>query len=419
MMKPNKSTNKNKKIMVIIWLFISFIVIVSATFMVYNNERNIAWRKDIDYLSEELPKNHVNLFFKLSEKEFNKEIKILKRNVYKLNDDEIMIELMKIFAAIGDEHTNINYSDGNRFPLKFYWFEDGIYVIDTIPEYNEIKECRLSKINGVDINEIVKEVANLIPNFNNQWVKYNTPSLLVAPNILYGIDIIDSKDKETFTFINNEDVEFSMDIKSSKADTISWIDKESESLPLHMQNTDKFYWFEYMTENNLIYYKHDVCRDQKENPSIDFSIELFNLIKEKNPDKLILDLRDNSGGDSRYIDNIIDKINLTAPELNAENKLYIITGRKTFSSAVLNCLYARANSNAIFIGEATGGNPNGYGEVLIMELPNSKKKLSYSIKKFESFDKAMNTFEPDINVEINSTDYFEDRDPVFEAIISN
>lgn len=122
MMKPNKSTNKNKKIMVIIWLFISFIVIVSATFMVYNNERNIAWRKDIDYLSEELPKNHVNLFFKLSEKEFNKEIKILKRNVYKLNDDEIMIELMKIFAAIGDEHTNINYSDGNRFPLKFYWF---------------------------------------------------------------------------------------------------------------------------------------------------------------------------------------------------------------------------------------------------------------------------------------------------------
>ena len=419
MMKPNKSTNKNKKIMVIIWLFISFIVIVSATFMVYNNERNIAWRKDIDYLSKELPKNHVNLFFKLSEKEFNKEIKILKRNVYKLNDDEIMIELMKIFAAIGDEHTNINYFDGNRFPLKFYWFEDGIYVIDTIPEYNEIKECKLSKINGVDINKIVKEVANLIPNSNNQWVKYNTPSLLVAPNILYGIDIIDSKDKGTFTFINNEDVEFSMDIKSSKADTISWIDKDSESLPLYMQNTDKFYWFEYMTENNLIYYKHDVCRDQKENPFIDFSIELFNLIKEKNPDKLILDLRDNSGGDSRYIDNIIDKINLTAPELNAENKLYIITRRKTFSSAVLNCLYARANSNAIFIGEATGGNPNGYGEVLVMELPNSKKKLSYSIKKFESFDKAMNPFEPNINVEINSTDYFEDRDPVFEAIISN
>lgn len=417
-MKSTKITNKNRNIIILIFIFISA-GIIALILGVYNNERSISWRNDIDYLSEELPKKHVNLFFKLSEKEFSKEIKTLKRNVYKLNDDEIMIELMKILTDIGDEHTTVNYFNGEIFPLRVYWFEDGLYVIDTIPEYNQINECRISKINGVDIDEILKEVTNLIPNSNNQWVKYNAPNLLMYTNILYGMGIIDSKDKATYTFINNAGIEFSIEIKSSKIDNISWIGKDKESLPLYRKNTDKYYWFEYVPEYNTVYYKHNVCRDQKDNPFMDFSIELFNLIKEKNPDKLILDLRDNSGGDSKYIDNIINKINLTVPELNEKNRLYIITGRKTFSSAVNNCIYAKTNSNATFIGEATGGNPNGYGEVQLMELPNSKKPISYSTKKFDTFNKDMNTFEPDINVKIRAIDYFENRDPILEIINKN
>ena len=61
--------------------------------------------------------------------------------------------------------------------------------------------------------------------------------------------------------------------------------------------------------------------------------------------------------------------------MNEENNLYIIIRRKTFSSAVNNCVYAKSNSNAIFIGEDTGGNPNGYGEVQLITLPNSKKQI--------------------------------------------
>lgn len=412
-MKHTKLKNKNKILFLFIFTF-TFIGLILGT---YRDERSVEWRNDIDYLAEQLTKKHVNLFFKLSENDFKKEIKTLKRKVYKLNDDEIIVELMKIFADIGDEHTTINYFDGQSFPLKFYWFEDGIYVIDTISEYSKVNNCKLTKINGIDINTVLDTLTQLIPSSNNQWSKYNVTKLLAAPNILYGTGIVDSKNKTTYTFTNNTDVEFSMDIKSNKTENIIWLDNETKKFPLYRKNPDKYYWFEYIPEYNTIYYKHNVSRDQSEMRFVDFSIELFSLIEEKKPDKFILDLRDNSGGDSKYIDNIIDKIKLTTPELNEQNNLYIIIGRKTFSSAVNNCVYAKSNSNAIFIGEDTGGNPNGYGEVQLITLPNSKKQISYSTKKFEGLDKEINTFEPDIEVKVKSSDYFENKDPIIDVIL--
>jgi hypothetical protein len=412
-----KSTKLIKLTKVLLTILIVSIGCIFATSCNYNDERVIDWRNDLEYLEKELPKNHINLYFKLSEKEFENQIKNLKRNVPKLNDDQIMVELMKIVSSIGDEHTSIGYFTNDIFPVKFYWFEDGIYVIDTIAEYSEIKQCKLSKINGIDIKEILKAANNLIPHSNEQWIKHIIPSIIMNPNVLRGMAIIDSNDIVTYTLINNLGSEFNIDIKSIKLDSLHWLDTFNEEARLYRKNSDKYYWYEYLSKENTIYYKHNVCRDQESNPFMDFSIDLFETIKTKKPQKLIIDLRNNSGGDSRYVDNIITKINLTAPELNERGKLYIIIGRQTFSSAVLNCIYAKKNSEAIFVGEATGGKIDGYGEIQLMELPNSKIKVSYLIKKFDDFGKEMDTFEPDINVKMNSTDYFKNRDPFLETIL--
>ena len=402
---------------VLLTILLVSIACIFATSCNYNGKRVINWRNDLEYLAKELPKNHINLYFKLSEKEFKNEINTLNKNVPKLNDDQIMVELMKIVSSIGDEHTMIGYSTNDIFPVKFYWFEDGIYVIDTIAEYSEINQCKLSKINGIDIKKILEDVNNLIPHSNEQWVKHRMPYIIMSPTVLHGMGIIDGADKVTYTLINNKGSEFHIDIKSIKLDSLQWLNAFNKEAPLYRKNSDKYYWYEYLSKENTIYYKHNVCRDQENNPFIDFSIDLFDTIKNKKPQKLIIDLRNNSGGDSKYVDNITTKINLTAPELNEKGKLYIIIGRETFSSAVLNCVYAKQNSEAIFVGEDTGGKPNDYSEVQLMELPNSKIKLQYSTKKFDDYDKDVDTFEPDINVKMNSTDYFENRDPVLETIL--
>ena len=84
--KSTKFINLTKVLLTILIVSISCIFITSCN---YNDERVINWRNDLEYLAKELPKNHINLYFKLSEKEFENQIKTLKRNVPKLNDDQL------------------------------------------------------------------------------------------------------------------------------------------------------------------------------------------------------------------------------------------------------------------------------------------------------------------------------------------
>ncbi|MBU1579039.1 MAG: hypothetical protein KJ754_06395, partial [Bacteroidetes bacterium] len=97
---------------------------------------NQDWIEDIDYIQQELPQKHPNLFFKITEEVFNREIDELKSKVPHLTENQILVELMKIFSHLGDSHTGILNSDNLDFftksPVKFEVFNDGIYITDII-----------------------------------------------------------------------------------------------------------------------------------------------------------------------------------------------------------------------------------------------------------------------------------------------
>ena len=84
-----------------------------------SGDRNSKWKKDLDYLQEALPKKHANLFFKVSEEQFNKEIDDLKNSVDNLNDDEIIDGIYKIAASVGDAHTKIKRDFQNSILCSF------------------------------------------------------------------------------------------------------------------------------------------------------------------------------------------------------------------------------------------------------------------------------------------------------------
>lgn len=113
-----------------------------------SGDRNTKWKKDLDYLQEALPKKHPNLFFKVNEEQFNKEIDDLKNSVDNLNDDEIIDGIYKIAASLGDGHTKIKRDFSKQYPMKFYYFKEGVYLINTIGEYKESLYSKLIKING-------------------------------------------------------------------------------------------------------------------------------------------------------------------------------------------------------------------------------------------------------------------------------
>ena len=132
----------------------------------------------------------------------------------------------------------------------------------------------------------------------------------------------------------------------------------------------------------------------------------------------VIDLRHNPGGNTEVIKPLIDGI-IDRPAINQQDTLFVITGRHTFSSGMRNALYFRTLTDALLIGEPTGGKPNAYGKVGSFYLPSiANLNISYSTKYFEVVDDDPPSVMPDITVEISSEDYFAHRDPVMETILA-
>jgi hypothetical protein len=70
------------------------------------------------------------------------------------------------------------------------------------------------------------------------------------------------------------------------------------------------------------------------------------------------------------------------------------------------------------VGEATGGEPNHYGEVKQFKLPNSGITVRYSTKYFHWLDEDVNTLEPDQVIAETFAAYRQGNDPVLEWIFN-
>lgn len=151
--------------------------------------------------------------------------------------------------------------------------------------------------------------------------------------------------------------------------------------------------------------------------------EMFTKIKEERIGNLAVDLRDNPGGNSavaqefiRYMDvngyksGSCDQrigmfmirfkqgtyMNERYSDLLFRGKLYLLTSNYTFSSAMLFAYMIKDNNIGKIIGEASGNDPNGYGEVVLFKLPNSGGIFQVSTKRFHRTDYIEGPVEPDI-----------------------
>lgn len=416
-----------RKIKLLIMAMVLGVLLLGANYMwqflngvsspVIDGERNQKWLSDVKFLQENLPSKHKNLFFKLHKEDFYEQIESMKNNISILSDDELKVKLSEIIALVGDTHTGVIFETGQIFPFHFYWFKEGVYCIDTAKQYEDILYKRLIKVNGTDIDEVLSKLKRVISSENEFYYKDLAVKYIVIPEILNGLHLSDGNEAE-FVFRGSMNETTSKKVIPVNKTDIKWIDDQnSKTLPLYRKNNNKYYWFEYIKEHDTIYLKYNDCKNMNELPFEVITKEIFTLVEEKTVKKLIVDLRDNGGGDSSVFNPFFEELK-KHPEINNNKMLYVVTGRKTFSSAVLNAVDLKKNTDAAFIGEPTGGKPNHYGEVRTMKLTNIGVDVSYSINYFDYSEIDTESFIPDIIIEPSINDYCNEKDAVLESILS-
>ena len=361
--------------------------------------RDEGWKRDLDLLQRELQRKSYPQFVKMSKEELQDEIARLTQNIPMLSDSQATIEVMKLVTKMGVGHTEAwpQYTQdfAETLPLKFFLFKEGLYIIAADPKYQSLLGAQVLSFGDASASQAIASVAPLVFRDNEMWLKTFGPYLLRFTAVLKGLDLISDLSQAPLTIRNLQGQTRIVNVIADTSYPNIWnvypypntwsgfAPQGKRPVPLYLRNMQTFYWFTYLSESRTVYFQFNrVLPDSKE-PFDKFVARLFAFINQHDVNKLVIDLRWNNGGNTYLVPPLIHAV-IRTPKINREGKLFVIIGRRTFSAAENTAAYIQRETNAIFVGEPTGGKPSSLGDETYFSLPYSKLTASVADVYWES-----------------------------------
>ena len=299
---------------------------------------------------------------------------------------------------------------------------DGLYITKTTPENKEILGLRIVAINDTPIATVIDSLSTLFTIDNQAIVKSIVPETVMSLQALEHFGFADSRQVKLMLSDGKTQV-----VKPIHPDN-AFVNFRPDSLAFATANRKVLFTSRYFPEDRIYYMLYNKCHSRElaaergdaeaaqKLPSFEaFTREAFETLNDKPVDKLIFDMRYNGGGNSSQGTEFVERLAQTLKQ-HPQVAVYVVLGRDTFSSAILNAMDFKQLTNAVFVGEETAGKPNHFGEVRSFQLPSSKVLVNYSTKYFKRSEKEIETIEPDMSIEMSFADFKKGVDPVFEWI---
>jgi hypothetical protein len=384
------------------------------------------WQADLEFLADRMVKQHPNIFRRVKKEDFDAEVKALNGRIPLLSEDEILVGFMKVVAMVRDGHTGLYpraYFRSGIYPVRFYLYSDGLFIQKTAPEYAELAGARVIRIGKLSAEEALKRAGMLAFSDNEMGAKDLAPLFLSIPELSVGLKIGDDKQNLRLV-VESGGKERAVQVRSSLSlpellqTPANWVDSASVSgRPLYLKHPDDIYWFEYQKDRKLLYVQHNEIGNKPDEPVAAFYKRVMEFATANPVEKIVIDLRNNGGGNNGLNRPVV--IGLVKSKLDERGRLFVITGRRTFSAAQNFVNELEKYTNAIFVGEPTAGHPNHYGDNRPIALPNSKLEVRVSTLYWQDMDPRDNRpwTAPEIAAEVSSADYRESRDPALQAVM--
>lgn len=411
---------------------------------------------DIEFFIKTLEDVHPNLYDRVSRNEFADSVESLKRGLAeRVGENELFKDISKLGAIIQDGHTGNRYSYFMRrgnilvrriFPYKLRVQNEKIYVVgnysykDDVPAGSEI-----IRINGLTGAEFIGQASTLL---SYETIPYRN-TLIVNPMFIAMWN--DFKDYQI-------EVRLPGSVETRIVKSFGGMYARIQFLR-SLAETGQPYEFK-LVADSVGYIGFYQCKDLDRFKG--FLKDAFQALQSKGIPHLIVDIRENGGGNSslddefmqyisrkpfRMFDRIEIKVSkevqsrypdwtdftnrqagtgyespelLLAPlrpnPLRFAGECILLTGRRTFSSASVFASAFRCSAVGVIVGAETGGITVGYGDVFDFTLPRTKFGFGVSWKRFTNACGVDNRrgVMPDYPVESSFADERDGRDRVLE-----
>jgi tetratricopeptide (TPR) repeat protein len=356
--------------------------------------RDEGWRYDLQLLAREVKRLRYQPFRSISEPEFDAAVKKIHDTIPRLTEMQITIEMLRLLARVRDGHTTI-YAMAERPELRrnlaidFAIFEEGLFITAADERYENLLGARVLKFGERTVAEVLAAIDTTVHRDHERAVLVMGPLRMRNPSFLHGLGLIASADQVALTIADAQGHERVVKLKAD-SDIPSrrlwdglppgWKSFQQTlggQPPLYLKNQYADYWFEFMPDAKTVYCQFNRVRNNEHESLAAFCERLFKFINENSVEKLVLDMRWNNGGDTTIVQPLLHGL-IRNDKINQRGKLFVITGRRTYSAGQNTATYIERHTSAIFVGEPTGSSPNFIGEDNAFELPYSKLILSVS-----------------------------------------
>lgn len=373
--------------------------------------------EDIKYLENTIINTHPKFHNKESIKKYQCFIDKLAGQINdNMTENQFYFIVSQGLAYIKDGHTSVDIyaRTFKSINAKFIWIDENLYIKENTKELSKGDE--ILEICGKNPKRILDEMKKVISTENEYWFKFKTQQLL--PTRVY---------LDYFNLLRNDTVNMKITKKNGVIKNVTLkVNKEIKLIDSY--NFDNSYDINH--DNNIGILKLNNLSYLEDN--INLIYEFYQKVYKESINKIVIDIRNSSGGTSTIIDEILKYypvnpiIHLNNHKIENENydvvyqgNTYVAISKESFSSASALSGIFKYNDVGLVIGEPTGGSTICYGNTELFELPNSKIKYNVASQKFTIPVDGLykNSIYPHVYIPYTFEDLINNNDPVIEWVL--
>jgi len=375
------------------------------------------WQRELQSLVDLLIAYHPRPFAYLPRERFLEQSRTLMASLATASEERAYLGLMRLFSGLRDGHCILSFpwalsAGPSALPISVFAFEEGVFITGTEdgrPELAGLAGAELLTYGGRPAAQALQTAASYLPAENALMALHYGAQALRSGLVLADAGLAAVPGQARLGLRRRDGTLVEQVIATGLLKELEPAYIGPPARPAQSPALD--FWAEWLGDS-VFYLRYRRCRDAAGFENLmreHLSLPRFPTVR-----RVVVDLRGNSGGDSRVIQPLVEGLR----QLGVRgSRIVVLSDRGTLSAAV-DAILDLKTLGALHAGEAPGQRPNFNGNVRLVTTTSGRLSLNIPTTYQPRVAADPEQLTPDLARPLRYADWMAQRDTLLNEILT-